>query len=89
MTPLDTGLTVAAGATAGVATAASTIGAANFALTVISAAVGAGVAWGVLRKGAEAHEAQVEEVKAALLRQGEVLAEIRERLARLEERTRA
>ncbi len=89
MTPLDTGLTLAAGATAGAASAASAVGVANLLFTVLSAAVGAGVAWGVLKKGAEARDLEVQEVKAALKEHGEVLMEIRERLARLEERTRA
>ncbi len=84
MTPLDTGLTIASGLTAGAASAASTVGVANLSFTVLSAAVGAGVAYGVLKKGAEARDKEVAEVKAKLDALVEGQSDIRERLAKLE-----
>ena len=84
MPPLDTGLTAAAGLTAGAASAASAVGVANLAFTILSAAVGAGVAYGVLKKGAEARDKEVAEVKAKLDALVEGQADIRERLANIE-----
>ena len=84
MTPLDTGLTVAAGATAGAASVASTIGIANLTFSLLSACVAAGVAYGVLKKGAEARDAEVALLRDKIDRILDGQTDIRERLSNIE-----
>lgn len=81
MTLLDTALTAAAGATAGMSTAFS---GGQFALSLLSAAVGAGIAYGILKKATETQERELHELKAWLGGVEHKLDDVRERVARIE-----
>lgn len=78
----DTTLTAAAGATIGLATAIDTGG--QLFLSLMSAAVGAGMAYGILKKAGEMQEKELNELRAALHVVEKKLDDVRDRLSRIE-----
>lgn len=81
MTLLDGVLTAAAGTTAG---ATTLIGGGTLLASLLSAAVGAGVAYGVLRNATHAQQAELSEIKAWLSKLDDKIHSISDRISRIE-----